>query len=677
MFKNFRFNILKRGIGRKLFFSFMLMVLLPSLLIGGLSYTSSRSSLSSQLNESAKIQVDNLNFLVDRVVQPIMRDTDILTRSIRPDMYQDLVFNNEMYISSKPEIQALFKQFKSVHTDDTEVIGLETADGQFVMEPQSKLSKEFDGRKREWYTKAMANKGKVVLSAPYVSLASQNVVVSVSKTTDDGKAVMCVNLSLTKYLTSVANEMKIGKNGYTYILDDHNKILTHPGIKAGEELTGENYKRLYEEKSGKISTQVDGKDATLYFETNALTGWKVVGVLYDTELSDLVRNTVFITLAMILISIILALFISLRMQISVAAPLQKITSKLGGLASGDLTVSPVEVKSKDEVGEISEAYNVLLTRLRTLVDEISTSVGSLNDVTGVLENATDVVEDSSRLIAESSQQVAQSSKTQRDSAAEVSHALQESAIGIQAVATSATEIGDISDVTYRKAESGKATVSQTVHQMGGISDSLGNLTKVIVNLVDRTASINELVSSISEISNQTTLLSLNANIEAARAGEHGRGFAVVAQEVKKLSEQTQEAAKEIVLVLSNITNDVETSSRSVSKVQIEVDSGVALINDVQQLFSGIMGDMSKLNDEIQQLSSVSEELAASSEEISATVENLSSNSEVSADEANSMMKATDNQKDSLSKLVATVSSVSQTANALRSNIKQFKLDSEE
>ncbi|MDR9857180.1 methyl-accepting chemotaxis protein [Paenibacillus sp. VCA1] len=677
MFKKLGLTIAKRGIGRKMFLTFMVMVLLPSLLIGGFSYSSSRSSLSSQLKESAKTQVDNLNFLVDRVVQPIMRDTDILTRSIRPDMYQDLVFNSEFNISSKPEIQALFKQFKSVHTDDTEVIGLETADGQFVMEPQSKLAKDFDGRKREWYTKAMENKGKVVLSAPYVSLASQNVVVSVSKTTDDGKAVMCVNLSLNKYLTSVANEMKIGKAGYTYILDDHNKILTHPSIKAGEELTGENFKQLYEQASGTIETQVDGKDATLYFETNPLTGWKIVGVLYDAELSAVTRSNVTITLVMIALTIFLALIISLRMQISVAAPLQQITSKLGSLASGDLTVSPVKVSSKDEVGEISAAYNELLTRLRSLVNEISSSVGSLNEVTGVLENATDVVNESSNQIAESSHHVAQSSKTQRDSASEVSRALQESATGISTVASSASEIGDISDVTYRKAESGVETVSRTVTQMGGISNSLTNLTEVIGALVDRTASINQLVTSISEISTQTSLLSLNANIEAARAGEHGKGFAVVANEVKKLAEQTQEAAKEISLVLSNITNDVETSSLSVSNVQSEVNSGVALIHDVQHLFTGIMEDMSKLNDEIQQLSSVSEELAASSEEISASVDNLANTSKVSADEANSMMMATGNQKDSLTKLVATVSSVSQTANALRSNIKQFNLGSKD
>ncbi|MDR0271629.1 methyl-accepting chemotaxis protein [Paenibacillus sp.] len=668
---------LTRGIGRKLFLAFMAMVLLPSVLIGFFSYMTSRNSLSGELQDAAITQVDNLNFLVDRVVQPIMRDTDILTRSIRPDMYDGLILDNELFIASKPEIQALFKQFKSVHTDDTEVIGLETQDGLFVMEPQSKLSKDYDGRTREWYKKAMENKGKVILSAPYVSLASQNVVVSVAKATDDGKAVMCVNLSLTKYLTSVANEMNIGKEGYTYILDDHNKILTHPSIKAGEELTGEDYQRLYSEKNGTITTKVDGKKATLYFTTNELTGWKSVGVLYDTELSSLTRSTIVITLTMITITIIFALIISLRLQITTVMPLRKITSRLQSLASGDLTVPRMTISSKDEVGDLSSAYTELLDRLRALVEQIYGSVHTLNNVTEILSTETGTVENSSEVISGSSRSVADSSKAQKDSAAQVSLALQESATGISEVAMSTSEIGSISDETNRKATLGAETVESTVNQMSGISSALSNLTKVIETLVDRTSNIGSLASAISNIANQTTLLSLNANIEAARAGEHGKGFAVVANEVKNLSAQTQVAAKEISAMISNITKDVEESSSSVSTVKTEVGGGMELIREVQSLFTHIKGNMSRLNDEIQQLSSVSEELAAGSEEISASVEALADISNVSSQEANSMMVATDDQKESLSKLGETVTSVVKTANTLQDNIKYFKLGSKE
>lgn len=678
MFSNLSGALTKRGIGRRLFLAFMVMVLLPSLLIGIISYTTSKDTLSYQLEDSARTQVGNLNFLVDRVVQPVMRDTDILTRSIRPDMYQGLVKDDNLNLSSKPEIQALFKQFKSVHTDDTEVIGLVTgADGLFVMEPQSKLSKDYDARTREWYKKAMENKGKVVLSAPYVSLASKNVVISISKATDDGKAVMCVNLSLTKYLTSVSREMNIGKEGYTYILDNHNKILTHPTLKAGEELTGDIYKKLYDMKEGTLSAEVDGQPATLYFTTNELTGWKVVGVMYDSELGTLTRNTILITVVMVVLTTILALFISLRLQLSVAIPLREITSRLKNLASGDLSGDTMRVKSKDEVGEISEAYNELQTRLRSLVGDVYASANTLNEVTQVLNTETVAVEESSESISKSSHRVADSSNTQKISASEVSRALQESAAGINSVAESASEIGHISETTHRSADSGVKTVDQAVSQMGGISVAMTQLTTVIETLVNRTADIGKLAWSISEIATQTTLLSLNANIEAARAGEQGKGFAVVANEVKKLSEQTQFAAKEISDVILNISHDVEASSLSLSKVRTEVDGGIDLIHQVQDLFTGIKDSMAKLNDEIQQLSSVSEELAASSEEISASVDNLANISTESSVEADSMLLAANNQKTSLEKLGTTVTSVVETANILQENIKQFKLGSEE
>ncbi|WP_152393316.1 methyl-accepting chemotaxis protein [Paenibacillus guangzhouensis] len=676
MLKNMTSVLTRRGIGRKLFLIFMLMVLLPSCLIGFLSYTTSKSAISYEIEQSAKKQVHGLNILIDRVVEPIMKDIDILTRSIKPEMYQGLVQNPTLNMASNPEIQSFFKRFKSVHEDDTEVISLVAIDGSFVMEPQRKFAKDYDARKHEWYTKAIENKGSVVISEPYFSLESQNTVVSISKTTDDGKAVMCVNLLLSKYLTSVANEMNIGEEGYTYILDDHNKILAHPSIKAGEELIGDDYQKL-NSKHGNIDTKVNGKDATLYFVTNELTGWKAVGVLYDSELSSLTRNTIIITMTMIIVTMVLALIFSLRIQLTLAIPLRSISSKLQRLAKGDLTVDKMIINSKDEIGELSVTYSSLLERLKVLRHEINGSVNTLNRVTDILSTETEAVNQSADIISDSCYSVAESSNTQKDSASEVSTALQANATGISEVANSAIEIGSLSSITNYKAAQGVEAVGNTVNQMSDISSSLSNLMEHIGTLVDRTSNINSLASVISNITSQTNLLSLNASLEAARAGEHGRGFEVVAIEVKKLSEQTQTAAEEILTVISNITKDVEASSTSVLRVKAEVDNGVNLIHDVKDLFTDIVNNMNLLNDEIQQLSSVSEELAASSEEISASVESLTGISYATSQEANSMMLAAETQKGSVSKLGETVTSVVKTANNLKENINQFKLSSEE
>ncbi|MFD1957157.1 methyl-accepting chemotaxis protein [Paenibacillus thailandensis] len=671
---NFK-SLLNLNIGKKIFIVFLIAILLPTILGSVLSYRTFVNSSREELLEDSKSNVDTLSIIVDRVVKPVMYDTDVLSREFSSMAnLRQMEHNAELNLDSNEEVQAALKRFKAVHTDDTEIIGVALDDGLFAMEPQSKLAQDFDARTRVWYTKAMENKGKVVISDPYVSAGSGNVVVSIAKTTLDNKGVAVVNLSLKQYLTDTVNQQRIGDQGFAFILDGTQKVLTHPTIAAGEVYADEKaLNQMFASESGIVRTKVDGKDAELIYTTNALTGWKIIGVLYDSEVDALKWPIIKTTALVVVLAILILVAVVVLVNRMFIRPIKQMTAVAKDLAQGNLQEANIQIRTKDELSELASAFTTLIKEFRSLIGNLSGGINDLYHSADVLNSEIDKVSSASVKIYSTNGRVTENSVAQATSTEEISRAVQESAAGISSIAESASEINDISDETYQKAQSGSESVQATVNQMSSIDHALTSYSEVIQSLMDKAMEIEKFAAIINGIATETSLLSLNASIEAARAGEHGKGFAVVANEVKKLSAQSSEASKQITELIKAIGEETTISIESLMKVKNEVKEGIALSDNVDVLFSGIMENMSKLNDEIQNLSAISQEIAAGSEQISSSTESLSHMSNNNAAESRNALESIEQQQQSLKQLQEQVSVVLQTAETTKDSVQKFKL----
>ncbi|OAB41049.1 methyl-accepting chemotaxis protein [Paenibacillus antarcticus] len=667
-------SLLKFKIGLKLFSVFLLLVLITSVGGGYFSYQTSVSSLEKQLLDSSNSQISNLNTIIDRVVLPVMKDTDVLARSLSTPSSGNMTPIVDMNISSNPEVQSTLSIFKAVHTDDTELIGFATTTGLFAIEPQSKMKDGFDARTRVWYTKAMENKGKVIISDPYVSAGSGNVVITIAKTTTDNRSVAAVNLSLKQYLTDTINTQKIGSKGYAFVLDGTQKVLAHPSMEAGTDLSKEStLESMHNSKSGTLQTTVKGEGAKLIYTTNPLTGWKIIGVLYDSELDDLKGPIIINTLLTILASLILLAIILYFVNKVFVKPIKKITQIAEKMATGDLSEDIVPLQTKDEIGELSRAFKTMTIQFRHLVGNLTNSTQGLYQAADVLNEEITSTAGAASRIYDVNKQVTDSSIIQAQSTREISRAVQESAIGINSIASSASEISDISDQTFKTADEGSSSVLQTMYQMNSIDVALTNSSDAVQSLMDKVKEIGAIATIINSIATETNLLSLNASIEAARAGDAGKGFSVVANEVKKLSAQSSEAAKQISALISEINDKTKKSVDALVEVKTEVSDGITLSTTVNTLFSGIMDNMSKLNSEIQSLSATSEEIAASSEEISSSAEELSSISNSNSANSQNALEDTQTQKTSITRINEQVNIVLQTAEKVKCDVEKFKI----
>jgi len=176
-------------------------------------------------------------------------------------------------------------------------------------------------------------------------------------------------------------------------------------------------------------------------------------------------------------------------------------------------------------------------------------------------------------------------------------------------------------------------IGRAVASIKKVASDAEESAKEVRELGDRAREIQNFVAQIGGIADQTNLLALNAAIEAARAGEAGRGFAVVAEEVRKLAEESNEAAKKIADLASIITKDLDkvvASSQNNAKDSLE-SSGLA--EETRETIDRMMEALSKIASATQDMAAVSEEQAASSEEIASAVQNIASRVNASASSA--------------------------------------------
>ena len=227
--------------------------------------------------------------------------------------------------------------------------------------------------------------------------------------------------------------------------------------------------------------------------------------------------------------------------------------------------------------------------------------------------------------------------------------------------------------TSKVAVEGRANVEKAVTNMQTIDETVQSISTIIEGLGSQSKKIGTIVDTISAIAEQTNLLALNAAIEAARAGEHGRGFAVVADEVRKLAEQSQEAAGEISSLIVAIQKETENAVVAMHSGVEQVSGGTKAVQSAGSSFNDIAGMVKEIADSSHSMESIVKDLAVGAERIMEAVEKINTMSRRVADEAQTVSAATEEQTASMHEIADASRKLAEMAQTLQNAIVEFKV----
>lgn len=303
----------------------------------------------------------------------------------------------------------------------------------------------------------------------------------------------------------------------------------------------------------------------------------------NSSISSMIRNTFILIIVAFIISSVSMYFVSRN----ISSNLKNVVLYCKKLAAGELNVTALEAKSKDEVGQIILAMNQLSGNLRASISSIIASSNQVNEMSMNLKLNAEATTEANNEITISIMQVASSSDEQVKISERTNEAVENVSSQLIEVNGALKETLDTTSSTKDKIEEGKLYAFSVTEQMDQINGKATELASVIHSLKNNSQEIHRIIEIITEISNQTNLLALNAAIEAARAGEHGKGFGVVAQEVRKLAEQSAHAADSIRTILEQTGKETNQAVSVMDESQTSVQKGNELVEKVAGIFADI------------------------------------------------------------------------------------------
>lgn len=357
----------------------------------------------------------------------------------------------------------------------------------------------------------------------------------------------------------------------------------------------------------------------------------------------------------------------------ISRPLADVVTAAHDIADGDLQIKQIRYAGDDEIGDLLKAFSHMAKNLQEIVTHVSRSAEQVAAASEQLTASADQSALAAGQVAETITSVAAGAYTQGTTVEHTADIVQEMARAIGHIAENSSTVSARSAETSKAATIGSQAMQQATDQMQAINRSVSQSAEVVGKLGESSKQIGEIVDVISGIAGQTNLLALNAAIEAARAGEQGRGFAVVADEVRKLAEQSHEAAQKIAHIVREIQAETTSVVTVMQQGTVDVARGSEVIISTGERFTAIVSLVENLNSEIQEITVASEQLSASSEEVVKSVESVKQLAGETAANTQTISAAAEEQSASMEEIAASSQALSRLADELQMVVRKFKI----
>lgn len=666
-------NVNFRSISFRLMAIGFVSVLVPLATVGIISVSKSSDALMKLSKETVQIVAQDLSNLVNRTLSDEVKLAGTFSTAQNIIKHMSIITQNGGE-NSPESVRILFDNLKKKF----EKMG-DSYLGIFVADTKGNIvtgvlegGKEYKGiniSESNDFARAMKGEETFVGDVIISKVTGTPILTIVSTIKSDQGQVIGVYGAVIKaeFFSHLISDRKIGETGYGYMINGGGTVIAHPNQEYVLKLQASTLKgmesinsQMLAGKSGVESYVFNGIHKIGGFAPVGINGWSINVAQESKEFlraASSIRNISLIVGFFTMLIVGIVIFLSSR---AIVNPINSAVEGLKDIASGegDLT-KRLNVRTKDEVGELARWFNIFMEKLQGIIRDISGGVQTLASSSTELSVISEGMSVSTGIVSEKAVAVAAASEEMSVSMSNVAVAMEQSAANTNMLATASEEMSStISEIAINaeKARNISGQASQKATSASVNIDQLG----LAAN------SIGKVIETISDISDQVNLLALNATIEAARAGEAGRGFAVVANEIKELARQTADASQDI-------KGKVEGIQRTTSVTVTQISEIAGVIVEVNEVVSTIAAA-------VEQQSAATKEIASNVAQVSAGIQEVNANvnqssgvvSEISSDIAGVSASMSDMSAGS-NQVNTSAQELSRLSEQLRTMVDQFKV----
>jgi methyl-accepting chemotaxis protein len=618
----------------KLIISLFAICVIPLCISGYGSYAQSKTILTNKLKVTSDQTLSEVNNGLTNYFMGFSNMVSVMANN-----------NDFVNIDETDNTSNIMDLLKGTKESDKDIFsayyGTET--GKFQIYPVQTMPAGFNAKERPWYKLALEHTGQVVITAPFKDAKTGANVVSIAETVEqNGKVIgaTALNVALNTIVQDLSNR-KIGTTGYVFICDADGNIIAHPqASEIGTKSTIWN--EIKADKSGFIEYDYKGAKKFGVYQTNSITGWKLVASLNYQELSNDTNSILYVVMLITLIMGIIAIVMSILLSGSISRNIKNLKSEFAKASKGDLTVSIVAT-TKDEFSDLAISFNFMIKNIRELMNNVNDSSRTMLETSSNLASMSEEVTASIGEVSKAIEEVSVGATNQSQNAQNGVSEMNNLSNKLDEISTNSHEMGELSVSTKALSDKGLYMIETLIEKSSKTREATAEVNNIVKDMNESTKQINVISETISEITDQTNLLALNASIEAARAGEAGKGFAVVADEIRKLAEQSRLSTEEIKNIVVSIQKKSNIAVEAISSTENMVGEQYTAVGQTQQIFNEILKSIQTMIDkvnevkvsitdinntkqstvvEIENISAISEETAAESEEVTASTEEI-------------------------------------------------------
>ncbi|HWK22810.1 MAG TPA: methyl-accepting chemotaxis protein [Ureibacillus sp.] len=379
------------------------------------------------------------------------------------------------------------------------------------------------------------------------------------------------------------------------------------------------------------------------------------------------------TLLMIIIAAIVIILVTFFIVRSITKPIVVLSSKMEKIATGDLTTSIITTTRHDEIGQLSNNFNLMIENIKHLVAEIKKASDNVLASSEELSVSSTETVSATEQIAASIQSIASNTETQVSFTDNAKHVVANISNGISAISDNIQQTNELSSQAVNASIAGSDVIGNTINYMKTV-EAKTNVASVTINgLGKKSKEINDIISVITDIADQTNLLALNAAIEAARAGDYGRGFAVVADEVRKLAEQSSRASGQISELIKDIQKEINLSIQAITEGNTAVNDGKKLVEEAGSEFENIAKAVDKVSIHVKDIFDESQQIKNASEKMVDEVDHLAKISTEAYLNTQEIASASEQQNSSMEEIATSAEDLAHMAENLRDAAQGFKM----